>query len=60
MMVDGTGDTIRIYEAVDKFGISFGVGLPVGSENCLRLNLGFELGQRGSTTDNGLVKENYL
>ena len=37
--------------------MSFGVSLPIG----LRLsnvNLGFELGKRG-TTDNNLIKENY-
>ena len=43
---------------IDEYGISFGVGLPIG----LRLssvNLGVELGKRG-TTDNDLVEENFF
>ena len=40
------------------FGISFGLGLPMGNQ-LSRLNLGLELGQRGSTSD-GLIKENYF
>lgn len=57
MMVDGTGGGNE-FTPIDKFGISFGVGLPVGAQ-LSRLNLGFEFGQRG-TTDNGLVKENFF
>ena len=40
------------------FGMSFGLGLPMGNQ-LSRLNLGVELGQRGSTID-GLIKENYI
>lgn len=43
---------------INNFGMSFGVGFPVGRQ-LSNLNLGFELGQRGDTT-NGLVKENYF
>ncbi len=43
---------------VDDFGISFGVGLPIGQQ-LSNVNLGFELGKRGEV-NNGLVKENYV
>ena len=45
-------------EAIDEFGMSFGVGLPAGKffEN---VNLGLEYGQRG-TTNAGLIQENFL
>jgi len=43
---------------IDEFGISFGVGLPIG-RLFSNLNLGFELGTRG-TTDYGLIKENFF
>lgn len=42
--------------------ICLGVGLPAGQRHnklCSMLNIGVELGQRG-TTDNGLLKEQYL
>ncbi|TRO67089.1 hypothetical protein [Christiangramia sabulilitoris] len=45
-------------ESIDEFGISFGLGLPVGS-NFSNINLGIELGQRG-TKDSGLIQENFL
>jgi len=45
-------------EDINEFGISFGVGLPVGRFYS-NLNLGFEFGSRG-TTNNGLVKENFF
>ena len=44
--------------AIDEFGISFGVGLPVG-RLFSNANIGFEYGQRG-TTDFGLVKEEFF
>ncbi|WP_109302515.1 outer membrane beta-barrel protein [Aquimarina sp. AU474] len=44
--------------SIDEFGISFGVGLPVG-RLFSNANLGFEFGQRG-TTDIGLVKEEFF
>ena len=43
---------------IDDLGISFGVSLPMGLK-LSNVNLGFELGRRG-TTDNNLVKENYF
>lgn len=43
---------------IDEFGITFGVGLPVGP-GFSNINLGFEYGQRG-TTDSGLIQEDYL
>ncbi len=42
---------------INDFGINFGVTLPL--RNLSRLNLGFEIGQRG-TTDNNLIQENYF
>jgi hypothetical protein len=45
-------------EQINEFGISFGVGLPVG--NWLsNTNIGFEFGQRGTTNAN-LVKETFF
>ncbi|AUP78591.1 outer membrane protein transport protein [Flavivirga eckloniae] len=45
-------------ESINEFGISFGVGLPVG--NFLsNANLGVEVGRRG-TTNNGLIQENFV
>ena len=43
---------------IKEFGISFGVGLPVG-RLFSNVNLGFELGRRG-TTDFGLIQENFF
>jgi hypothetical protein len=43
---------------INDFGISFGVGLPIGQQ-LSNVNLGFELGKRGEI-NNGLVKENYV
>ncbi|MBK5213264.1 MAG: hypothetical protein JJE55_06355 [Flavobacteriaceae bacterium] len=43
---------------INEFGISFGVGLPVG-RLFSNMNLGFELGRRG-TTDFGLIQENFF
>lgn len=44
-------------QGINEFGISFGVGLPAG-KMLSNLNLGFEYGQRG-TTSAGLVKETF-
>ncbi len=46
------------FTAIDDFGISFGVGLPV-SNQLSNLNVGFEFGKRGKITNN-LVQENYV
>jgi hypothetical protein len=43
---------------INEFGISFGLGLPVG-RLFTNMNLGFELGRRG-TTDFGLIQENFF
>lgn len=45
-------------EDINEFGITFGVGLPVG-RMFSNFNIGFEIGSRG-TTNNGLVKENFF
>ena len=52
-----TGITVR-NEDINDFGISFGVGLPVG-RTISNLNLGVEFGNRG-TTNAGLIKEKYV
>ncbi|MGJ8683446.1 MAG: hypothetical protein ACSHWW_02400 [Nonlabens sp.] len=47
-------------EDITEFGISFGIGIPVGQTSAFsNANIGFELGQRG-TTSSGLVKENFF
>ncbi|OAB79819.1 hypothetical protein [Cochleicola gelatinilyticus] len=55
--MEETGITVR-GEEINEFGISFGVGLPVG-RLFSNANLGFEYGQRG-TTNSGLVQENFF
>ena len=45
-------------EDINEFGISFGVGLPVGRVFS-NVNIGFEIGTRG-TENLGLVKENFF
>lgn len=45
-------------EAIDEFGISFGLGLPAGGM-LTNINLGFEYGQRG-TKNAGLIQENFF
>jgi hypothetical protein len=45
-------------EAINEFGISFGVGLPVG-RLFSNINLSFEMGRRG-TTSAGLVEETFI
>lgn len=57
LLVDAAG-TGNDFTAIDDFGISFGVGLPL-SQQLSNINLGFELGKRGNTS-NGLVQENYF
>jgi hypothetical protein len=46
-------------ESIDEFGISFGVGLPLGSVFSNNLNFGFEYGQRGTTNQN-LIQEDFF
>ncbi len=43
---------------INDFGITFGFGLPLGN-NFSNLNLGFEVGKRG-TTDANLIEEGYF
>ena len=45
-------------EDIKEFGISFGVGLPVGGMFS-NANLGFEIGKRGTTKQN-LIQENFV
>jgi hypothetical protein len=56
LLVDGSGFNNN-YTAIDDFGISFGLGLPM--KQLSSINLGFEFGKRG-TTENNLIKENYF
>ncbi len=47
-------------EDINEFGISFGIGIPVGQRGAFsNANIGFEYGQRG-TTSSGLIKENFF
>lgn len=57
MRYEDTGLRIN-NENINEFGITFGVGLPVG-RMFSNFNIGFEIGSRG-TTNNGLVKENFF
>ena len=56
LLVDGTGLNTN-FTAVDDFGMSFGLGLPL--RRLSTVNMGFEFGKRG-TTSNNLIKENYF
>jgi hypothetical protein len=57
MRYENTGLVIK-NEDINEFGISFGVGLPVGRK-LSNINLGFEYGSRGTTNSN-LIKENFI
>lgn len=57
LMVNATTNPNQ-YEGIDDFGITFGVGLPIGNQ-LSNVNLGFEVGKRGKT-DLGLIQENYF
>ncbi|WP_296382257.1 hypothetical protein [Winogradskyella sp.] len=47
-------------QSIKEFGISFGLGLPVGSRSLFsNANFGFEFGQRGTTKQN-LIQENFM
>jgi len=54
---DQTGIAVDGHD-INEFGISFGVGLPVG-RLFSNINLGVEIGKRG-TTDFGLIQENFV
>ncbi|WP_299885381.1 hypothetical protein [uncultured Lacinutrix sp.] len=57
MRFENTGLNIQ-NQSIKEFGISFGVGLPVG-RLFSNTNLGFEIGNRGTTSAN-LIKENFV
>ena len=57
MRFEKTGLIIN-NESIQEFGMSFGVGIPVGVWFS-NANLGVEIGQRGTTNAN-LVKENFV
>ncbi|WP_158841135.1 hypothetical protein [Polaribacter sp. L3A8] len=58
LLVDGSGSsTSNNFNAIDDFGISFGLGLPM--KQLSSVNMGFEFGKRG-TNSNNLIKENYF
>lgn len=47
-------------EEINEFGISFGMGLPIGRAGSFsNANIGFEYGQRG-TQNAGLIKEDFV
>lgn len=56
LAVDGSG-TGANFTSIDDFGMSFGLGLPL--RQLSTVNLGFEYGKRG-TTSNNLIEENYF
>src|SRR5690606_2378450 len=53
---EGTGLHIN-DEAINEFGISFGVGLPMGN-TFSNANVGVEFGKKGTTNSN-LIQENF-
>lgn len=55
--LDNTGLIVN-EKPIENFGITFGLGVPIGS-NFTNLNLGFEIGRRG-TQMNDLVRESYF
>ena len=54
---DKTGMLVNEVD-INNFGITFGLGLPLG-RSFSNLNLGFELGRRGTTRAN-LIEESYF
>ncbi|MGM5631705.1 aromatic hydrocarbon degradation protein [Apibacter raozihei] len=54
---------IELYNnTINQYGVTAGVGVPLGKagrQDPSLLNLGIEVGQRG-TTSNGLIKENFF
>jgi len=57
LLIDIDQDGLNFEEIKDK-SLTLGFGLPIGKETS-KLDLGFEIGQRG-TTSNGLLQENYF
>ncbi|TMM59471.1 hypothetical protein FEE95_08625 [Maribacter algarum] len=58
--MENTGMVVNNTE-INNFGITFGVGLPLasGAGGFSNINLGFEIGKRG-TTEMMLIEENYF
>ncbi|QOD60533.1 hypothetical protein H9I45_14495 [Polaribacter haliotis] len=56
LSVDGSGAGTN-FTTINDFGMSFGLGLPL--KQLSNVNLGFEFGKRGTTTNN-LIQENYV
>ncbi|MBA6153480.1 hypothetical protein [Gelidibacter maritimus] len=46
-------------QTINEFGMSFGIGLPVGADFFSNANIGFEFGKRGTTKAN-LIQENFM
>lgn len=57
LRMEKTGLNIQ-NESINEFGISFGVGIPVGDFGS-NANLGLEIGRRGTTNSN-LIQENFI
>jgi hypothetical protein len=57
---ENTGLEIQ-NESIKEFGIAFGIGIPVGTirNPFSNANIGFEIGQRGTTNAN-LIQENFI
>ena len=55
--LEGTGLQIN-DEAINEFGISFGLGLPMGN-TFSNANIGVEFGKKGTTNSN-LIQENFI
>jgi len=61
MRYDQTGLVVNGKE-INNFGITFGFGVPIvgtGTDRFSNLNVGFELGRRGTRAE-GLLEESYL
>jgi len=56
LLIDGSGNATNFTE-INDFGISFGLGIPL--KQLSTINMGFEFGKRG-TTSNNLIQENYF
>lgn len=46
------------FEDINDYGITFGMGLPIGRDKFSSLNIAADLGQKGST-NGGLIRETY-
>ena len=46
-------------ETINEFGMSFGLGLPLGGKYFSNANVGLEIGKRGTTNQN-LIQENFI